>query len=154
MTVRAQRVIAIGDLAGLVGEHIGVSRWHTVTQDQINAFADVTGDHQWIHVDPERARTGPFGTTIAHGYLTLSLATMLLWDVLDVTGAGEMVNYGLDRARFPAPVPAGSRVRLSVDLDGAEPAERWVQVTLGLTFELEDSPKPACVAKILFRYYT
>ena len=153
MTEVAQRVVALGDLAGLVGERVGVSRWHAVTQEQINLFADATGDHQWIHVDPERARSGPFGTTIAHGYLTLSLAPMLLWDVLEVTGASQVVNYGIGKARFPAPVPVGSRVRLAVDLAAVEETKGAVQVTLGLTFEIEEMDKPACVAEILFRYY-
>ena len=154
MTEVAQRVVAVGDLAGLVGERIGVSRWHTVTQQQVDLFADATGDHQWIHVDPERARSGPFGTTIAHGYLTLSLVPMLLWEVLEVTGASQVVNYGIAKARFPAPVPVGSRVRLAVDLSSIEEIKGGVHTTLGLTFEVEGEEKPACVAEILFRYYS
>jgi acyl dehydratase len=149
----AQRVVAIGDLVDLAGERVGVSRWHTVTQAQVDLFAEATGDHQWIHVDPERARSGPFGMTIAHGYLTLSLATALLWDVLEVTGASQVVNYGIDKARFPAPVPVGSRLRLAVDLAAARQTEGWVQTTFALTFEVEGMQKPACVAEILFRYY-
>lgn len=149
----AQRVVAVGDLAGLVGERVGVSRWHTVTQEQVDLFADATGDQQWIHIDPERARSGPFGTTIAHGYLTLSLAPMLLWDVLEVTGASQVINYGIGKARFPAPVPVGSRVRLAVDLTAIKKTKHGVQATLGLTFEVEGMDKPACVAEILFRYH-
>jgi acyl dehydratase len=149
----AQRVVGLGDLAGLVGERIGVSHWHTLTQAQVNLFADATGDHQWIHVDPVRARSGPFGTTIAHGYLTLSLAPMLLWDVLEVTGASQIVNYGIGKVRFPAPLRVGSRVRLAVDLVAAEQRNGWVQTTMGLTFEVEDLEKPACVAEIIMRYY-
>jgi acyl dehydratase len=148
-----RRAVAVGDLAVLVGERIGISRWHTVTQEQIDLFAEATGDHQWIHTDPERARSGPFGTTIAHGYLTLALTPMLLGDVLEVTGTSQIVNYGIGKVRFPAPVPVGSRVRLAVDLVAAISTDSWVQTTLGLTFEIEDTVKPACVAEILFRYY-
>lgn len=150
----AQRVVGLGDLKTLVGTRVGVSRWHTVTQRQIDLFADATGDHQWIHTEPERARSGPYGTTIAPGYLTLSLATMLLLDVLEVTGASQIVNYGIGKVRFPAPVPVGSRVRMAVDLVAIAERNAWVQTTLGLTFEVEDIPKPACVAEILFRYYS
>jgi acyl dehydratase len=150
----AQRVVALGDLAGLAGDRLGVSRWHTVTQEQVRLFADATGDHQWIHVDPERARAGPFSTTIAHGYLTLSLAPMLLWDVLEVRGASEVVNYGIGKVRFPAPVPIGSRVRLIIDLVAVEETKGGVQTSLGLTFDVEGVDKPACVAEILFRYYS
>lgn len=148
----AQRVIGLGDLAALVGERLGVSRWHQITQDQVDRFADATGDHQWIHTDPERARSGPFGTPVAHGYLTLSLAPMLLGDVLEVIGTSQ-VNYGIGRVRFPAPVPVPSRVRLAIDLVAATAKVGWVQTTLGLTFEVEGQAKPACVAEILFRYY-
>ncbi len=153
MTEVAQQVVASSDLAALKGERLGVSRWHTVTQEQVNLFADATGDHQWIHVDPERARSGPFGTTIAHGYLTLSLAPMLLWDVLEVTGASQVVNYGIGKARFPAPVPVGSRLRLAVDLAAVEEIRGGIQTQFDLTFEVEGLDKPACVAEILFRYY-
>jgi acyl dehydratase len=152
-TAVAQRVVSVSDLAALVGERVGVSRWHTVTQDQIDRFADATGDHQWIHTDPERARKGPFGTTIAHGYLTLSLALGLLWDVLEVTGTSRVVNYGIGKVRFPAAVPVGSRIRISLDLVAAEETDAWVQTTMAITFEIEGTAKPACVAEILLRYY-
>jgi acyl dehydratase len=152
-TVTAQRVVTIADVPGLVGQRLGVSRFATVSQKQVNLFAKATGDHQWIHVDPDRARSGPFGTTIAHGYLTLALAPMLLWEILEVTGAAQVINYGIGKARFPAPVPVGSRVRLAADLVGAEEIPGGLQTTLGLTFELKDGPKPACVAEIMFRYY-
>jgi acyl dehydratase len=148
----AQRVIGLGDLTTLVGQRLGTSRWHQITQDQVDRFADATGDHQWIHTDPERARSGPFGTPVAHGYLTLSLAPMLLGDVVEVTGTSQ-VNYGIGRVRFPAPVPVPSRVRLAIDLVAATAKDEWVQATLGLTFEVEGQTKPACVAEILFRYY-
>ena len=154
MTEVAQRVVTLHDLAGLVNERIGVSRWHLVTQEQVNLFAEATGDHQWLHVDPELARSGPFGTTVAHGYLTLSLGPMLLWDVLEVTGASSMVNYGLDKVRFPTPVPVGSQVRIAVDLAAAEETKNWVQPTFHLTFEVQGVAKPACVADVLMRYYS
>lgn len=154
MTASAQRVVALDDLAGLAGERLGVSRWHTVTQEQVDLFADATGDHQWIHVDPERARSGPFGTTIAHGYLTLSLGPMLLWDIVEVTGASQVVNYGAGKVRFPSPVPVGSRLRLTVDLAAVEEFDGGVEATLGLKFDVEGVDKPACVAEIIFRYYS
>ena len=154
MTVLTQRVVALDELASLVNERLGVSRWHVITQEQINLFADATGDHQWLHVDPERARTGPFGTTVAHGYLTLSLGPMLYWDVVKVTGASAMVNYGIGKVRFPAPVPVGSQVRMAVDLTAVEQTGDWVQCTALLTFEIEGVAKPACVAEVLMRYYS
>lgn len=150
----APRVVAAADLPGLVGERLGVSRWETVTQSRIDLFAEATGDHQWIHVDPKRAAAGPFGTTIAHGYLTLSLAPMLLRATFEVTGVAQVINYGIEKARFPSPVPVDSRVHLAVDLVAALPVPGGIQATLGLTFEVEGSAKPACVAQILFRYYT
>ncbi len=131
---------------------LAASAWRTVTQEQVDRFAEATGDHQWIHVDPERARSGPFGRTIAHGYLTLSLATALLEEVLQVPDASLIVNYGLNRVRFPAPLPVGTRVRMHGELAGVESVTGGVQATLGLTFEVEGQPKPACVAEILFRY--
>jgi acyl dehydratase len=149
----AQRIIAYDRLSGLVGERVGLSRWEAVDQDQVNLFAEATGDHQWIHVDPERAAAGPFGATIAHGYLVLSLAPMLLWDVLEVTGVSQVINYGMEKVRFPTPVPVGSRVRMAVDLVALKDVVGGLHATLGLTFELEGGAKPACVAEILFRYY-
>ncbi len=154
MTVGAQRVVALGHLASLVNERVGVSRWHVVTQEQVDLFAEATGDHQWIHVDPERARSGPFGTAIAHGYLTLSLAPMLIADVLEVTGASRLVNYGIGKVRFPTPVPVGSTLRMAVDLVAAEETKDWVQSTWRLTFEIEGVAKPACVAEVLMRHYS
>jgi acyl dehydratase len=153
VTERAQRVVAIGELASLVGQRIGVSRWESIDQVRVNQFAEATGDHQWIHVDPERAVAGPFGTTIAHGYLILSLATMLLWDVLEVTGASQVINYGVEKVRFPTPVPVGSRVRLALDLVAVKDVAGGIHATLGLVFELEGAKKPPCVAEILLRYY-
>ena len=145
--------IALDDLPAHAGRHLGTSAWREVTQEAIRQFADATGDHQWIHVDEERAKAGPFGRTVAHGYLTLSLAPALLWEILDVEGASVTVNYGLGKVRFPAPVPAGSRVRLAAELVAAEPFDGGVQVRLQAVFELEGHDKPCCVAEILFRYY-
>jgi acyl dehydratase len=141
------------DLLAYAGKEIGTSDWHTVTQEQINKFADATGDHQWIHIDEERAKAGPFGTTIAHGYMTLSLVPIFVFEILKVEGAKLVVNYGLNKARFPAPVPAGSRVRMGGEIASVEPVTGGLQVALNCTFEIEGQPKPACVAEILFRYY-
>ncbi len=146
----------IDGIAGLrehLGNHLGYSDWVTVTQEQVNQFADATGDHQWIHVDPERAKQGPFGGPIAHGYLTLSLAPALLSSVLRVDGISMGVNYGLNKLRFPAPVPVGSRVRLGATLADVEEIAGGAQVTLDLTFEVEGQTKPSCVASAVFRYY-
>ncbi|HXW81616.1 MAG TPA: MaoC family dehydratase [Acidimicrobiales bacterium] len=144
------------DLDGLrakVGSHLGYSSWHTITQDEVNLFADATNDHQWIHVDPERAKAGPFGTTIAHGYLTLSLATSLLAEILAVEGPRFSVNYGLNRVRFPSPVPVGSNLRAGATLEALDDFEGGAQATLKLTFEVEGAAKPSCVADVVFRYY-
>jgi acyl dehydratase len=146
-------VLNLTDLPGHVGKHLGPSEWRLIDQDQIKLFADATGDHQWIHLDPERAKSGPFGTTIAHGYLTLSLAPELIAEVLKVEGTSMVVNYGLNRVRFPAPVPSGSRVRFGAELAKVDEIDDGVQVTLASTFELEGSEKPACVAEIVFRFY-
>jgi acyl dehydratase len=139
-----------------VGEHLGHSDWLEVTQDQVNRFADATGDHQWIHVDVERAtRESPFGGPIAHGYLTLSLAPRLLPQVLRVEGVTMGVNYGANKVRFPSPVPVGSKLRAGAAVAAVEDVGGGgAQVTLDVTFEVEGAPKPACVAQLLFRYYT
>lgn len=137
-----------------VGSDLGVSDWLTIEQDRIDEFARATGDFQWIHVDPEKAKDGPFGKTIAHGYLSLSLINVFLPDLLLGEGMKMGVNYGTDRVRFPAPVPVGSRVRVSGELIKAEALpDNAVQVTARITIELEGSQKPACVADILGRYY-
>ena len=136
-----------------VGDHIGYSNWHEVTQEQINLFADATGDHQWIHVDVERAKAGPFGTPIAHGYLTLSLTPTLLSEVFAVSGVAMGINYGLNKLRFPSPVPVGSKVRAGVELAGVEDVAGGAQVSLNVTYEIEGGTKPVCVAEVLFRYY-
>jgi acyl dehydratase len=137
----------------LVGTHLGYSDWHRIDQDQVNLFADATGDHQWIHVDPERAKSGPFGVAIAHGYLTLSLGPVLLREVVEVEGLAMGVNYGCNKVRFPAPVPVGSNLRMGVQLLEVEEVSGGVQVVFDFTFETEGSTKPSCVAQIVFRYY-
>ena len=139
----------LDDLTAAVGSHLGFSQWHEVTQSQIDLFADATGDHQWIHVDPARAAQGPFGTTIAHGFLTLSLAPMLSAEVYRLDGVAMGVNYGCNRVRFPAPVKVGTRVRGGVELLSVEPASMGRQVTTRITVEVEDSDKPACVVELV-----
>jgi acyl dehydratase len=139
----------IDDLAAAVGTHLGYSPWHTITQSQIDAFAEATGDHQWIHVDHARAAAGPFGTTVAHGYLTLSLVPMLIWQVYEVSGVAMGVNYGANKLRFPAPVPVDSRVRAGVELLSVEEGRGGHHTTTRVTIELEGSAKPACVIETL-----
>ena len=139
----------IADLEKAVGAHLGHSEWHTIDQDQIDAFAAATGDHQWIHVDPAKAAEGPFGSTVAHGFLTLSLVPMLTWQVYTVEGVTMAVNYGADKLRFPAPVPVGSRVRAAVELSSVTPNKMGYQVATRVTIELDGSDKPACVVDML-----
>ncbi|HST37872.1 MAG TPA: MaoC family dehydratase [Conexibacter sp.] len=143
----------IDELRAAAGEEIGVSAWHAVTQAEIDAFAEVTGDRQWIHVDRERAASSPFGGTIAHGLLTLSLGPRLLEELLTVEGVAFGVNYGYGRVRFPAPVPAGSRVRMRATLLAVEEVAGGVQATIEQRFEREGSDKPVCVAESLGRFY-
>ncbi len=143
----------IDEVKAQLGQELGVSDWHEVTQDEINNFADVTGDHQWIHVDVERANETPFGGTIAHGYYTLSLAPMLSDQTFKLDGVAMVVNYGLNKVRFPSPVPVGGRVRASATLDEATPFEGGVQMNLKVTIEVEGREKPAMVGSILFRRY-
>lgn len=141
-------------LRALVGGQLAPSGWHLVSQDRVNQFAAATGDGQWIHVDEARAAVGPFGTTIAHGYFTLCLTPVVLSEILDVQGFSLVVNYGCDRVRFPSPVPVGSRLRAGAVIDEVREIDGGVHVGLTLTFEAEDAAKPACVARILIRYYT
>jgi len=141
------------DLRAATGTRLGVSDWSTVDQSQIDLFAEATHDHQWIHVDPARAADGPFGTTIAHGFLTLSLLPELVQQVYAVEGVAMGVNYGVDRLRFTAPVRVGSRVRAVVDLEDVVDVAGGVQLTLGVTVELEGSERPALVAHWLVRRY-
>jgi acyl dehydratase len=135
------------------GDHFGPSSWVEIPQEKIDAFAGATGDHQWIHVDPTRAAEGPFGTTIAHGYLTLSLLPVASYEVLPRSDRRMSINYGLNRVRFPAPVPVGSRLRASFDVVSVETADWGSQVTMTATIEREGGDKPVCVAEIVFRYY-
>jgi acyl dehydratase len=135
------------------GDTFGPSSWIDVPQEKIDGFAEATGDHQWIHVDPERAKDGPFGTTIAHGYLTLSLLPVASYEVVPREG-GMAINYGLNRVRFPAPVPVGSRVRARFEVLGVEEHDWGGQATMQATVEREGGEKPVCVAELVFRYYT
>lgn len=128
-----------------VGEHLGYSDWRQVTQKEIDLFAEATGDHQWIHVDPERAAAGPYGRTIAHGYLTLSLVPLLVKQIYQVTGLSMQVNYGVDKLRFPAPVPVDSRIRAGAELIKVERNDRGGRATVRVTVEVEGSDRPACV---------
>ncbi|MFE1592966.1 MaoC family dehydratase [Nocardia sp. NPDC058705] len=137
----------IDELVGAVGTHLGYSEWHTVTQTQIDTFADATGDHQWIHVDPARAAQGPFGTTIAHGYLTLSLVPDLVGQVYRIEGVRMGVNYGANKLRFPAPVPVDSKVRAGVELLSVQPGGGGHLVTAKVTVEREVGDKPVCVVE-------
>lgn len=135
------------ELQAAVGEHLGYSDWVEIDQKRIDLFAEATGDHQWIHVDPEKAKAGPFGTTIAHGYLTLSLIPMLVWQIYTVEGTKMGVNYGCNKVRFPAPVPVGSRVRAGVELVSVTPGSGGQQVVALVTIEREGADRPACVAE-------
>ena len=139
----------IPEVEAAVGTHLGHSAWHEVTQEQVQQFADATGDHQWIHLDVDKAKEGPFGGTIAHGFLTLSLLPMLSAEVYRIEGVKMGVNYGADKLRFPSPVPVGSRVRAGVELTGIKPIALGYQVSTRTTIECEGSDKPACVIDML-----
>jgi acyl dehydratase len=147
-------ITGLDELRERIGDELGVSDWHDVTQESIDAFAEVTGDDQWIHVDPERAAETPFGGTIAHGYYTLSLAPMFSYRMLALEGFAFGVNYGLNRVRFPAPMPVGDRVRMRMKLLSVEEIPGGAQVAMELTFEREGTDKPVCVAEALSRVYT
>ena len=148
------KTIAVKDFKAHEGEHLGTSDWHAVTQEQVNQFADATGDHQWIHVDPEKAKSGPFGGTIAHGYLTMSLVPALLQEVWQVSGMKMGLNYGINKLRFPSPVPVGSKVRADATIAGVEDVGGGgQQVTLNVIIEIDGQEKPACVAEVVYRYY-
>jgi acyl dehydratase len=144
--------IGLNDLDSLVGKPLGTTDWTTVTQDQVNLFADATGDHQWIHVDPERAAGGPFGGPIAHGYLTLSLVIPMWAELLAITGVGVAVNYGLNRVRFVSPVRVGSNVRLAATVAEVKPINGGYELVVDGTVELEGSERPACALQAVFRY--
>lgn len=141
------------ELAAKVGTHLGYSDWITIDQDRVNRFADATGDHQWIHVDPERAKSGPFGGTIAHGYLTVSLVNLFLPQIMEVRGISMGVNYGADKLRFPAPVKVGARVRGGGELLKVEEVKGGaVQATVRVTVEIEGGDRPGCVVETISRY--
>jgi acyl dehydratase len=150
----ATTVRDIAEFEKLVGTHLGYSDWVRIDQERVNLFADATNDHQWIHVDPERAASGPFGGTIAHGYLTLALIPGLMKQVLVVEGIGFGLNYGCNKVRFPSPLPVGSDLRMGMAVAGVEKTpDNGVQIALDVTFEIRDAPKPACVAQVVYRYY-
>ena len=142
----------IAELAEAVGEELGSSDWMVVDQERVNAFADATGDHQWIHVDVEKAATGPFGGTIAHGLLTLSLLPTFLHQIYRVDNVSMAVNYGLNKVRLPAPVPVGAKLRATSKLLEVEPLDGAVQAVLSTTIESEGAQKPACVVESIVRY--
>ncbi|MDA2944353.1 MAG: MaoC family dehydratase [Actinomycetota bacterium] len=141
------------ELKSLIGEHLGYSPYVTVSQEQVNQFAEATGDHQWIHIDVERAKAGPFGAPIAHGYLTLSMGPMLYPQVVQITGFSMGVNYGANKIRFMSPVKVGSNLRLGVKLLDVTDIPGGIQSTMEFTFECEGVDKPSCVAEIIFRSY-
>ncbi|HLU63911.1 MAG TPA: MaoC family dehydratase [Protaetiibacter sp.] len=149
----AQHVVPFSELPSLVGTSYGPSEWIEVTQERINTFADATDDHQWIHTDPERAKDGPFGAPIAHGFLTLSLLIPLWSSLFDVDGVTTKVNYGLDKVRFITPVTAGSRVRLSFVLAAVDEVKGGVQIKVDATIEVEGSERPAVAVEFLARFY-
>lgn len=148
------RTIALNELNDWTGRELGVSDWHEITQQDVNAFADVTHDHQWIHVDVARAkRESPFGGPIAHGYFTLSLVPHLIASIWDVSGTSAALNYGLNKLRFPAPVMIGSRIRARATLNAVDTIPGGAQTEVTITVETEGGSKPVCVAEALFRYY-
>ncbi len=148
------QVNSIDELKDLIGTHVGYGEYLTVTQEAVNQFADATGDHQWIHIDPVRAAAGPFGGTIAHGYMTLSLIPALLNGVMQVAGVKMGVNYGSNKVRFTSPVLVGSQVRAGSTLVSVEEIPGGAQVTMDVVIEIKDAPKPACFAQVVTRYYT
>ena len=157
MSDRPASPYVIDGVAGLherVGSSLGTSRWVTIDQEMVTTFAELSGDRQWIHVEPERASQGLFGTTVAHGFFTLSLSTGLLDDVFSIQDVGTILNYGLNRVRFPAPLRVGSRICMHVALAEAVDITGGIQVVYHLEFEVEGQPKPCCVADLVFRYYS
>ena len=148
--------VAIDGKKGLeayVGKELGVSEWYTVTLDEIRKFADATGDHQWIHVDPERAKKGPFGAPIAHGYFSVSRIAGVFMQMVELKGFAMAINYGLNKVRFPAPLKEGKKYRLKAELQTVTDVDRGVETVFKMTTEIEGEPKPAMVAEVVFRYY-
>ena len=147
-------VTSVAELTALTGRHLGYSEWREITQEQVNTFADATDDHQWIHVDAARAASGPFGTTIAHGFLTLSLLVPMWSEILRYDGVRLGINYGLNRLRFPSPVPVGSKIRAGATLVSVETAaDGSLQVVVDFVVEREGADKPCCIAQGLYRFY-
>ena len=147
-------VNGLDEIKALAGRDLGRSDWLEITQERVNTFADATGDHQWIHVDVERAAAGPFGGPIAHGYLTLSLVIPLFTELLEITGTTMSVNYGLEKVRFPSPVRVGAKIRLAATVaEVTEVTGNGVQMVLDFTVEIDGQPKPACVARPVYRHY-
>ncbi|HEV7726948.1 MAG: Enoyl-CoA hydratase [Modestobacter sp.] len=154
MTAPKRTTATIAELPGLKGTELGTSDWFEVTQERVNTFADATDDHQWIHVDVERAKAeSPFGGPIGHGYLTLSLVVPMYSQVLSITDAKMGVNYGLNKVRFPAPVPVGSKIRLTATLQDVTEVKGGLQLTIGSVIEREGGEKPVCIAELVFRTY-
>jgi len=149
----SRTVNGLDEIKALAGHHLGYSEWREVTQDRVNTFADATDDHQWIHTDPDRAKTGPFGGAIAHGYLTLSLLIPLWGEILQIEGITMAVNYGLNKVRFPAPVPVGSKIRLGATLTELKDVKGGVEATVDCVVEVEGAPKPSLIAQAVYRYY-
>lgn len=147
------RLEGVAGLQELAGRELGPTAWRQITQEQVDLFAEATGDHQWIHVDPKRAAASPLGGTIVHGHLTLSLLPSFLAELVEVEGVAMKVNYGLNRVRFPTPLPVGERVRARARVDRVDPVPGGVQVEISVTVEVEGREKPACVAQSLGRYY-
>ena len=148
----ATHIKSLDELPSLVGTELGVTEWTKVTQEQVDKFADATGDHQWIHTDPERAASGPFGGTVAHGFLTLSLTPKAVSDVLQIGDMQAALNYGLNKVRFPAPVPVGSNVRAAVSIASAQQKPSGIEVVFNVRFESDMATKPVCVAESLILY--
>jgi acyl dehydratase len=148
MTSTTQRTFtSVDEMKAAIGEDLGSGEWLEITQDRVNAFADATGDHQWIHVDPERAKDGPFGAPIAHGFLTLSLLPVLAGSIFTVDGPKLVINYGMNKVRFPSPVPVGSRIRANAVITSVEETGSGVNMVVKNTVEIEGADKPACVAE-------
>jgi len=142
------------DVRSHLGQHLGYSEWMEIDQARVNLFAEATGDHQWIHVDPDRAAKGPFGAPIAHGYLTLSISNLFLPEIVEVQGFSAGVNYGTDKVRFPSPVKVGSRIRGGAELTAVTEVKGGLQTTIVITIEIEGSAKPACVIESISRWLT
>lgn len=140
------------DLLGIVGQTLGTTEWQEITQERVNMFAEATGDHQWIHVEPERAAAGPFGGTIAHGYLTLSLAPILIAEVLVVEQITAALNYGLNKVRFPAPLRVGSKLRATVELAAAQQKANGIEAVFRLTYHVQGAERPVCIADAVVLY--